>query len=624
MKKLLSVLLSILLIISTVFSGALVNAATTDVTITLSAGSAVNVGNNITVNVNAAGTAFAAAVLDFSFDASALRLSSVTSPAGFDDCSFFQTNTGARVLLVGGSNLNGNVATLTFETLKSGSFALSLNSANSSFSNLSGNVLVGSDATANLTVNCTHNFVFSHVEEPTCSKEGEFVYICSICGEKDPNAEKIPKTSCMAGETRVLVAPDCTNTGIKQTYCAVCDKPYGDPQVIPANGHSFGEWMIDELPTCSKEGLKVHFCQVCGEEFAENISKSEHDSSAENATWIVYTPASCGAAGTEALVCNLCGEIKETRAIAAVENHDYVMAVTKEATCKEDGEYSEVCRICGHINQTQKIEKLEHTPGRIEEVKASCTQDGSKNVYCATCGELYESTTEKGKHKYAPLNIITAPTNILEGKATQTCTVCGHTENVTLNKTNAYLGAENLLLGKIEAAKTIKLAVSIENSQLFYAGVFEVNYDSAVLEYVGYQANGIDVTVNASENGKIIVVITADKKLNDGKIIDLLFDAKIKGGNTDITITNAKFSDGENDVFFNLQNGSVDIISVIDGDVNGDGIVDIVDFGVLKKYVAGIIRIENEAEADVNYDGKVNITDLAILKKAVSGLLKLD
>ncbi len=615
MKKVISVLLSIILILSTVLSGAVVNAATSQVTFTLTAGSAVNVGGTAQVTVTASGTSFMAAVIDLAFDTSALRLTGVSG-----DASYLQNDTGARVVFMGDSAQSGQIATLTFETLKSGTYSVNASAEEGNVSDANAKELVASFVSANITINCTHQYVFSHIVEPTCKDEGRYVYICNICGEEQPNTQTIPTVPHIAGEERVTKQPDCVNTGLRQTYCAICGGEYGEPAVIPANGHTFGDWMIDEDSTCSKDGVKVHICEVCGAEESESIESADHNDS----SWVVIKPADCVNAGTEALVCNICGEQKQTREIPAVNSHDYIWAVTKEATCKEAGEYSEVCRICGDIKQSEPIEKLAHTKGETVIVKADCDTAGSETTYCAVCGEVYESKTiDALGHKYGSLNVSVAPTENTQGSATHTCSVCNHTEEVTLETTNAYLSAENLLVGKIEATKTVKLAISIQNSKLFYAGMFEVHYDKDMLEYVGFESEGIDITVNAATEGKIIVLITADSVLNDGKIIDLQFNAKTKSGASNITIENAKFSDGESDVFFNIENGSFGIKSVIDGDVNGDGEVDSVDFSILKKAVAGVTDIENKDEADINYDGKVNITDLAILKKVVSGIIVL-
>lgn len=53
------------------------------------------------------------------------------------------------------------------------------------------------------------------------------------------------------------------------------------------------------------------------------------------------------------------------------------------------------------------------------------------------------------------------------------------------------------------------------------------------------------------------------------------------------------------------------------GDVNGDGKVNIKDYVRLQKYIVNNDIEINEANTDMNGDGKVNITDLMILKKLV-------
>lgn len=61
---------------------------------------------------------------------------------------------------------------------------------------------------------------------------------------------------------------------------------------------------------------------------------------------------------------------------------------------------------------------------------------------------------------------------------------------------------------------------------------------------------------------------------------------------------------------------------VVLGDLNGDGEVNIMDVGILRRYVAGLTTISADrlAAADLNGDGKVNIMDVGILRRYVAGL----
>nr|AAD39739.1 endoglucanase EngE [Clostridium cellulovorans] len=53
------------------------------------------------------------------------------------------------------------------------------------------------------------------------------------------------------------------------------------------------------------------------------------------------------------------------------------------------------------------------------------------------------------------------------------------------------------------------------------------------------------------------------------------------------------------------------------GDVDGNDVVNSLDFELLKKYVLNNDTMINKASADLNKDGKINIIDLAFLKKAI-------
>ena len=74
-----------------------------------------------------------------------------------------------------------------------------------------------------------------------------------------------------------------------------------------------------------------------------------------------------------------------------------------------------------------------------------------------------------------------------------------------------------------------------------------------------------------------------------------------------------------------IDNGSVEIKTYIVGDVNRDGIVDIKDVTVLRRYLAGTTA---EADVDVqasdcNGDGVVDIKDVTILRRYLAGTAEL-
>ena len=78
--------------------------------------------------------------------------------------------------------------------------------------------------------------------------------------------------------------------------------------------------------------------------------------------------------------------------------------------------------------------------------------------------------------------------------------------------------------------------------------------------------------------------------------------------------------------YFAVDNGSVEVYSYLLGDVNRDGVVDIKDVTVLRRYLAGMVAAEeiDLLAADCNCDGVVDIKDVTILRRFLAGIAELD
>ena len=152
------------------------------------------------------------------------------------------------------------------------------------------------------------------------------------------------------------------------------------------------------------------------------------------------------------------------------------------------------------------------------------------------------------------------------------------------------------------------------------------------------EAAALEVKLLTSDKSKITYDITLTK---DGKAIqpDGMVTVKIpvpesldgakcrvyrveeNGKNTDM---NAEFKDGFmvfKTAHFSKYILTTDDLSVVYGDINGDGKINTVDLAMLRKYLAnrnpatGESSVSVGAGADVNGDGKINTVDLALLRK---------
>ena len=133
--------------------------------------------------------------------------------------------------------------------------------------------------------------------EPTCEKEGEITYTCTVCNET--KKETINALGHTWDEGAVTTAPTCEVQGEMTYKCTVdgCDGTKTEP--IEPNGHDWDEGEVTTEPTCLF-GVKTYKCTVdgCEGEKTEEISPIiDHDFEPTEETKItetgVYVVESC-------------------------------------------------------------------------------------------------------------------------------------------------------------------------------------------------------------------------------------------------------------------------------------------------------------------------------------------
>jgi len=124
----------------------------------------------------------------------------------------------------------------------------------------------------------------------------------------------------------------------------------------------------------------------------------------------------------------------------------------------------------------------------------------------------------------------------------------------------------------------------------------------------------------ATVSGNVITVVNNDGFILDGCIAKVTFTAT-SGGEKKVTLT-ATAKNGEDAINVNGSECVINVVApavtVVLGDVNGDGAVDTTDLAELKLYLAGL-QTEVSEGADMDEDGSVDTTDLAMLKLLLAG-----
>lgn len=201
----------------------------------------------------------------------------------------------------------------------------------------------------NLSKNDAHNYVEVSVVDPTCIENGKIEYKCSDC--QSIHTETLVAT----GHDTVVeegTNATCTADGITNyEVCITCGEVISEKEVIPAIGHEFSDWNIATEATCTQVGTEARMCQVCGETETRETSMAEHN-------YESYTyEATCESEGETVYTCTVCDDVyvEVVDPLGHIESEIYL---NNEATISEEGIKIKTCLACGEMLHYDYVDKL--------------------------------------------------------------------------------------------------------------------------------------------------------------------------------------------------------------------------------------------------------------------------
>ena len=176
----------------------------------------------------------------------------------------------------------------------------------------------------------------------------------------------------------------------------------------------------------------------------------------------------------------------------------------------------------------------------------------------------------------------------------------------------------------------VTLPIKIKNGVDVGACDITLTFDPAVVNVTGVTDGDMDITVaNLEHAHEGLVRIGTYQSGNPGLSGEITFAnvvlEPVNGGNCSLNLSVVTFKDATpvgNQMPYIVRNGTYTGGVSMNGDVNGNGIVDIHDAMYLAKYVLkkpGFTTIDEEA-ADVNGDGEIKSSDAMYLAKHVVGI----
>ena len=181
------------------------------------------------------------------------------------------------------------------------------------------------------------------------------------------------------------------------------------------------------------------------------------------------------------------------------------------------------------------------------------------------------------------------------------------------------------------AGKTATVAISINNNPGILGASFEVSYDEKLtllsvesgeaLSTLAYTApgtltnpcsfgwDGIDVADKT--NG---VVLTLTFKVPDNAQIGDSYEINVSYDNGSI------FDEKMQALNFDIVSGSIEILDYTSGDLNDDGVINMQDVVLLRRYIVGGYDVDiNTMAADVNRDDTLNMQDVVLIRRYIVG-----
>ena len=295
-----------------------------------------------------------------------------------------------------------------------------------------------------------HDPVIEPGRSATCTMPGlSDGYHCGRCGEILATQEPVPAL----GHLEVIdpaVEPTEESRGLTEgSHCGRCGIILKVQQVVPAIGEEIPEhehiWdagCVTLEATCVNEGQITYSCAVCGTLRVEALPMTDHVVETRG-----YREPGCtygGYSGDQ--VCVYCGTLIAKGTETEPAGHSWGEGlVIHQASCVSEGQLIHTCTKCGKT-QMETIPMTDHTLELRNQKAATCTEDGyTGDEVCTVCGVTVRTgTVEKAKdHSWGVGKVTKGATCQAEGEMSYTCSVCGETKTIPVDKTDHKIELQN-------------------------------------------------------------------------------------------------------------------------------------------------------------------------------------
>ena len=243
---------------------------------------------------------------------------------------------------------------------------------------------------------------------------------------------------CSHTSTTVVpaVASTCIEHGHNEyTVCNDCGAIVtGSNAELPLSAHNYiekaDEKYLASAATCVSKAVYYESCSVCGEKGIDTFEYGEVDLTNHigDPYLVGQKAATCSTEGyTGDIYCSSCNKIIEKGNVTSKTAHtpSYKWEQIKAPTCTDSGTEVEKCSACGTVIDERTIPATGHTFGEWKQTKApTCTEPGEETRECV-CGETETREVPAKGHTPGEWNVTLKPTCTNSGEKKSICQDCG-------------------------------------------------------------------------------------------------------------------------------------------------------------------------------------------------------
>ena len=287
----------------------------------------------------------------------------------------------------------------------------------------------------------------------------------------------------------------------------------------------------------------------------------------------VQKAATCTEAGVKVYKCLECSNVKTEEIPALGHSYSTEWTIDKEATCQNEGEKSHHCSRCEAKKDVTVMPIVDHVwdAGKVTKSN-SCTEEGIKHFKCIYCSKEKDDNIPATGHKYK------------DTVHQATCTERGYTEHICQNCGESYKSD--------------------------FTEIADHEFEETILNAATCTADGVKQLVCKNCKDKKTVAIPAIGHHFTDEVIEPTQDT------LGYTIHKCGYSyiDTYKDYI------TSEPIERTPGDANDDGIVDLVDVILIRRYLAGGWDVDiNTDNADVDGDEEVTLLDVILIRRYLAG-----